>query len=343
MITNMQHSKGFTLVEILLVMVIIGGLMIVGAGYVQQRTESLRVDRASGQMQQILNAGMSYYIANTNTWPASLSALQTAGYLPSPMTSPFGTSYGVYSTTSNLYVWVQMPTPTSSAPLKSAVTAKIIAGTLPLAFTTINTPSATQAPQTCLSGGACHVVASVNIPPQSLGDSKTVSFAGLYHNGACVIAPTCETGYKAQAFAVPVSVSGFYSAPDPSSSPCTATDKSGCVMTYYPLNGFTAYTTSDDPVAYATSQPINCGTGVTTTGPCYEDSTSTTQIATNISVWRVCISVTTSSGEVAPTVGNAFRNPWGQLTGTVMVMTRCTKSDGSEETGSGFTVWEPSS
>lgn len=337
MTANKHHSKGFTLIEMLLVLVIMSGVIYIGAGYLQQRTLSLRIDRTSSQMQQILNAGMSYYINNDGNWPGSLDELQSKGYLPTSMPSPWGGSYTVYtnSNNSNFYVSVAMPTTT----LTSVSIAKTIAGTLPLAFTD-QSGSVTTSTTPCSTGAVCYVIASVNIPGQSLGNAQQVNFAGLYHSGACVPAPGCPTGYTAQAFAVPVAVNGYFEKPADSSSPCNASDKSGCIMTYYPLSGYTAYTTSDTPVIYPSSKPLNCGTGSVTTGNCYTDYNNTTEVDSG-SYWRVCISVTTSSGQVTIPGSGSMDNPWGQLTGTVMVMTRCQPS--GENVGSGFTVWEPNS
>jgi len=69
---------GFTLIEMLLVLIIVSMIIYMGLGYLQQRTVQIRMDRTSLQMQQILNAGMAYYIANS-TWPANLACLQGVG------------------------------------------------------------------------------------------------------------------------------------------------------------------------------------------------------------------------------------------------------------------------
>lgn len=336
MSTNKHPGRGFTLIEMLLVLVIVSGIIYIGAGYLQQRALSLRIDRTSGQMQQILNAGMSYYISN-NAWPSSLSDLQTAGYLPASMPSPWGGNpYTVYSTNSNLYVQVQLLTGHNTPSV-----AQTVIGTLPLAFTSQTgggPPPPTAMP--CVAATACFVTATVNIPPESLSGAQSVNFAGLYHNGACVPAPVCPTNYAPEVFVVPVEVNGYWSGPDPSSTNCTATNTSGCKMTYYPLNGYTAYPTSGSPTDLSTgTTPLDCGNAVATSSPCYTDSTNTTTLSSGL-YWRVCISVTTSSGDVAPNDANGFQNPWGQLTGTVMVMTRC--SPINENQGSNFTVWEPS-
>ncbi len=350
MTANKRYTKGFTLIEMLLVLVIISGIVYMGAGYLQQRALSLRIDRTSGQMQQILNAGLSYYISN-NKWPVSAGSkpsaldgtnvLQTGGYLPSSMPSPWGgANYYIYSTASNFYVSVAMPTTNAT----SINIAKTIMGTLPLSFTD-QSASATSVTTPCAVGKNCYVITTVNIPGESLNGAQAINFAGLYHSGACVPAPQCPTNYTAQAFVVPVAVNGFYSAPTVTGGNCTPTDKSGCQMTYYPLNGYTAYTTQTSAVSASTG-PYGCGTGNSTPSPCYEDgSTGTpgTQFPNSppynsTNYWRVCIAVTTSSGDVAPS--GTYENPWGQLTGTVLVMTRCQPP--SENVGSNFYVWEPS-
>src|SRR5580704_3955793 len=100
-----QAKKGFTLIEMLLVLVIVSSLIYMLFGYVQQKTMQMRIDRTSLQMQQILNAGLSYYVGN-GKWPVSVGTaynltanpsagtnlLQTNGYLPKGVTiaSPFG-------------------------------------------------------------------------------------------------------------------------------------------------------------------------------------------------------------------------------------------------------------
>src|SRR5579883_1527947 len=95
-------ERGFTLIEILLVLVIIGMFIFMGTSYIQQKTLSSRIDRTSLQMQQILNAGLAYYVTN-GSWPTSIACLQasspgcTVAYLPSSLTSPWGQSYSLAS------------------------------------------------------------------------------------------------------------------------------------------------------------------------------------------------------------------------------------------------------
>jgi hypothetical protein len=283
-------------------------------------------------MQQILNAGLIYYAAN-GAWPGDISGLQPT-YLPSNMVSPWkGVPYNVYSSGSNMYVSVAMPTTTNT----SINIAKTITGTLPLSFTATSS-SATSA-STCTAGATCYVVATVTIPAESISGAQAINFAGLYHSGACVPAPTCPANYTAQVFAVPVSVNAFYTAPDGTSSPCTAEDTSGCLMTYVQLGGFTAYASEENSSAYPASKPLVCDL-TTADVPCYKTYQKTDEVDSG-NYWRVCLAVTTSSGDVSIPGTGSMDNPWGQLTGTIMVMTRC-MPDG-ENYGSDFTVWMPNS
>ena len=294
-------------------------------------------------MQQILNAGLAYYVSN-NSWP-TLGQLQPS-YLPSTLTSPWNSAYTVFNNGSNFYVQVQIPAMGSSASV-----AQIIVGTLPLAFTSKTDQSATGTPPTysvCTNGAVCYAIGSVNIPNQSISGASAINFAGFYHSGSCVPAPSCPdpAQYDPQIMVVPAAVNGFYNPPTVSGT-CTPQDQSGCNMTYYPLNGYTAYatgattSTSDTPVDYtkgnATTGPLQCGTTAPARDNCLQMSDGT-QLGDG-KYWRVCLSVTTSSGDVAPT--GTLANPWGQLTGTVMVLTRCKPK--AQSMGSDFTVWAPSS
>lgn len=327
-----RNSRGFTLIEMLLVMVIISAVLYMAMGYIQQRALSLRIDRTSGQMQQLLNAGMIYYVSN-GKWPTDIATDLQPLYIPGSggVSSPWNSKYAINSTNNSFYVSVRMLANSSSAPY----IARVIVGTLPSAFTAIAIPAATIAPTpgTC-TAATCYVVASVAIPSQSLSNASAINFAGFYHNGACVPEPNCPTGYTSQVIPVPVSVNGYYDAPTVTGT-CTATDTSGCSMSYKPISGFTAYATS--PSASAT--PPGCGTNSSTA--CRATSGGAALSASN-KYYRVCLAVQSEAGAVNPTT-----NPWGQLVGTIMVMSRCNPPEATSNPtnyfGSDFTVWEPSS
>ena len=180
-----QYRKldGFTLVEMLLVMVIISMIIYLGIGYIQQRTLSLRIDRTSSQMQQILNAALSYYVAN-GAWPANLAALIPT-YLPLTIsTSPWTTTYQVTSTSAAFYVAVQMPAMNSAPTI-----ANVIAGTLPLAYTNTTFTTTAPAANACNTSGGCYIVSMVNIPGANLNNVGVVNFVNLYHSGSCCSCP----------------------------------------------------------------------------------------------------------------------------------------------------------
>lgn len=340
--TNVQ---GVTLIEVLLVLSIMGMIIYLSTGYLQQRTLATRMDRTSLQMQQILNAGMTYYVAN-GSWPTSLSCLQgldispcDQAYLPSPISSPFGQEYTVVPSTNNppalLYVYTEI---ISTGTTGSAVAiASSIAGQLPLAYTTATAPLNLTTPPpndgTCIAGKdaassptSCYVVASINIPGQNLNNATAVNFSGVYHSGSCVPVPTCPVDANGntmtpQIIVAPVSVTGAISAPT-SSSTCNVTDTSGCQVNAYPLSSFTAFATP-----YA-EQPNACSSG--TPAPCVSNSGGNPLPEGNY--WRVCLSVSTQAGTASPT-----STTWGEVVGTVMAVTRCAIQD--EPSGSGFDVW----
>src|SRR5690348_9067739 len=104
--------RGFSLVELLLVMVIVSFLTVMGVGYLNQKTEIMRVDRTVLQMQNILNAGLAYYVAN-NAWPGTAGTayatnvatnpLLTGNFFPGVFISPWGQPYNYTVPTAALY------------------------------------------------------------------------------------------------------------------------------------------------------------------------------------------------------------------------------------------------
>ena len=374
-----QNTRGFTLIEMLLVLVIISAIILMSVGYLQQRTLATRVDRTATQMQQILNAAMSYYVVN-GSWPPSLACLQGQGgtncagtvvYLPPTMISPFGETYTVLPSASSatgaggttvtvsplVYVYTSITSATASGSSVSA--ANIIAGKLPLSYTTATAPTSGTAPPpsdgTCvMSGGGgggggggpatCYIVASVNIPGQNLNNATAVNYGGLYHNGACVPAPTCPVDKNGQTMnpeimVVPVSVSGVNDQPQPPGS--------GNTPVVYPISSFSAYAQGDPtsktgaPITVTgSSGPPVCKSDTGTNTICYSDMQNGTPI-TSGKYWRVCLQVVTEKGPVSwgsDTTAGTTNSSWGEYA-TILAITRCTPQ--SEPTGSGFNVWAP--
>lgn len=350
----MKRAKefGFTLVEMLLVLAIVGIMIGLSIGYVNQRTRALNIDRASLQMQQILNAGMAYYV-NNSQWPADIATLQQAGYLPvtavaGQIPSPWGTNYVAAPNAANpgnvppipagIVFQVSMSFPANMA--NSAAFAQILAGKLPLGTVNTTVTPPPPPPPVIPPSSTTTVTASVNIPGQSLSNLGNVNFAGIYHNGACVPAPACPavTGSGAsltpQIMVVPVSASGM--------SDANSTN-------VYPISSFTAKAIGNaggtGPMAIVGGVgPAACLNELSSTAGapdtnCYADQTNpgtltpggahTGQIMSG-NYWRVCLYIVTEHGDVTyDTTSGAYAS--------VMAITRC--GINTENKGSSFNVW----
>jgi len=314
-----KYAKGFTLVELLLVMVIMSVIIMMGTAYMTQRAENLRSDRAALQMQYILNAGLAYYVANgawpdtANNWSflttSTSTALQPNFLPPQPIPGPYGLTdlspiYPYYF----IGHWTDVlggvvPANTFQVGLYVGTTpqqqarGQELAGKLPNAY----------------YSSTGFVYAYVAIPGQNLNNAMAVNFVGLYHHGACVPVPVCPNTTASggvtttpQVFVVPVSVSGVN---DPSSN------------NIYPISSFTAYATAmgETPPACNSGTADDC-TPINGNAPASGE------------YWRVCLQVITEKGEVAVT----RTDKWGNDV-TLAAFTRCAISN--EPAGSDFTVY----
>ena len=94
----MFSRKGFTLVEVLLVIVIIGVLAaVVVPRMLTGRTEAQTA--ACDANVAALNSQIELYHVQQGGWPADLAALATADYIDAVPTCPFGTAYAYSATT----------------------------------------------------------------------------------------------------------------------------------------------------------------------------------------------------------------------------------------------------
>lgn len=320
--------RGFTLIEILLVLVIISIIIWASTSYLQQRALQMRIDRTSVQMQQILNAAMSYYVFN-GSWPQNasndppLTILKSSGFLPNiNIVSPWGgQAYQASFTPQQFYVWTPVTVVSSSGAYAAA---SVIAGSLPLGYTSTNSGSApTTAPDATTpcqaSSTTCNVVSSVNIPGQNLNNAQAVNFSGLYRQGGCVPVPTCPvdsftgTTMTPQIMVAPVSVSGFNDQNQPN---------------VYPISSFTAYAVGGKGSGHT---PATCGPKSSTNPDC---STNTQgNIATDY--WRVCMQIITEKGDVQDTNAGSAADWGGKV--SLMAITRCAISN--EPAGTTFNVY----
>lgn len=336
--TMHKRMTGVTLIEVLLVTVIISAVLYMSAGYMQQKIRQGRYDRTAGQVQQILDASLAYYLAN-GKWPTSVACLAgktcPVAYLPNiqnTMNYP-SMNYLIGSTPTKLTVVVFVYTGASSY-----ADATTLAGMLPTGYTTDMNPA-----QPCLPTSLSCVVYATEPPPgQNTNNATAVNFSAVYHNGACVPVPACPptggTTMVPSIVVAPVGVTGANTAPTPNAN-CTSTDQSGCSVDAYPLNSFSAsatpLATTDGSASGPTSGPYSCQTAYTATpqgAPCYLDTSTMIPVVAGQQYWRVCLSVVTEKGVVTPTT-----SAQGQLTGNVMAITRCIIP--GENSGSGFTVW----
>lgn len=93
----LRKNRGFTLLELLLVIIILAVLASLGIGFYQQRSTDEKLTKTAQQMQQILQAASAYYVDNS-CWPNSpacaANPISFNQYLPvASLTNPWGNAY----------------------------------------------------------------------------------------------------------------------------------------------------------------------------------------------------------------------------------------------------------
>jgi prepilin-type N-terminal cleavage/methylation domain-containing protein len=330
MAMNRVKMKGFTLLETMLVLAIMGGMLVLAINYGSRQLAQQKRDKTAIQVQQILNASLAYYISY-GTWPggacafasnstsnstawSGLSSLTSAGYLPTGLSlNSYGYAFSMTcdSVTQNVFYVVTR--------LSNRANALVIAGELPVAYLSDQYGNPNSA--------GTYVTAQVTTPGQNLNNARSVNFSGVYHHGGCVPVPNCP-GYNPvtnscisgtncmtpQIMVAPVSASGVS---DTNSN------------NVYPITSFTAY-------AYGpSSSPMDCQTGTVATA-CSLGGTGIPNVSGVY--WRVCLQVVPAKGVVATTNTGSGASAWGQY-GSLMVVTRCTPPN--EPYGSDFSVFTP--
>jgi type II secretory pathway pseudopilin PulG len=322
MMLNKKKFDGVTLLEMLLVLVIISSIILMVITYTNTKTDESKRDVTAMRYEQILNAGLAYYI-NNSAWPTDIGVLKTNNYLPNkPIKNAWGQDFVFYqnSTSGTFSVCSSVLGRQLGSSYTSTTQAGIIAGRLPMAYVAPGPcpATATPPPSAVCASTNCAVISTVNIPGQNLNNARSVNFAGLYHNGGCVPAPVCpSSSMKPAIMVVPVSVSGTYFGN----------------TEVYPLSSFTAY---------AVGSPTNVGTTikgdpVATPGACTSAAPSST-VACSITgstgpgiYWRVCLDVVTENGRISG-------SNWKASSGTIMAITRCVPT--GEPLGSDFNVFQ---
>lgn len=318
MSSNLSMKKGFTLIELMLVLAIMTGIIVMMLRYTTQRIDETRRDRVVVQLQQIQNAALAYYVAN-GKWPLAKCddvkvdltksdlmpqpPSQLPDYLPKTFSkNPYQQAFQVScnATTNNFFVETKFPNNTE---------AQIVAGRIPLGS---------------VLSGTNTVQTLVNLPGQNLNNARAVNFANIYHPGGCVPAPNCPNpNMVREIMVVPVSVSGLN---DPGTSGTGP-------QNVYPISSFTAYAQGE---AGALSVPVVGGFAARCDRPNQNyqcmGGTAGGKIDPNTAYWRVCLKVATAKGDVI------FDDITGKQV-SVLAITRC--SPPQEPFGSDFTVFSP--
>lgn len=96
----MHRQKGFTLVELLVVVLILGALAAIAVPRIIGGATNAKINACKTNV-DLINSQIELYYANEGDWPGSLNDLTSdpnANYFPDGMpTCPFGDSY-TYST-----------------------------------------------------------------------------------------------------------------------------------------------------------------------------------------------------------------------------------------------------
>ena len=88
---NKNQDKGFTLVELLIVIVILGILATVTVFAVRGITERGQENACGVEQRALETAVEAYFVDNDQTFPASLAALESGGYTKTAPDAPVWT------------------------------------------------------------------------------------------------------------------------------------------------------------------------------------------------------------------------------------------------------------
>jgi prepilin-type N-terminal cleavage/methylation domain-containing protein len=310
---NDRSRAGFTLLEMMLVIVVMSAIMMMLIKGVQRRALDAKINKTALQMQQILSAGLAYY-NNNGSWPAEtdMSILDLDdgdplyGYITpnstdasNPFVNPWGNPYYIqsdqsFSTTNEDTAEKLFAVSSEVGATNASIVAAQIAGILPMGGVSgSNDYSYVMPASTGLEDGVKYsfAMAAVNIPGLSMNNARGLNFANIYGNGACVPQPSCPVNMEAQIF---TAAAGFAGLLDESST-----------SEVYPIEAM--YTWAVD--------------GSKSSASCSDTSCSSDQ-------WQVCMAVYSEESSSAVSDENDYN-------ARILAMTRCAPSD--EDVGdSGF-------
>lgn len=96
--TELRFSKGFTLIELLIVVAVISILISIALPRFKGMQDEGNIAKAKGELRTLQTALESYYIHNSNAYPAAMSSIETAtpNVISAVPTDPFSSSGADY-------------------------------------------------------------------------------------------------------------------------------------------------------------------------------------------------------------------------------------------------------
>lgn len=95
-------EKGFTLMELMIVVMIIGFLAAIALPAFSSATDKARMSRAKAEL-RTLESGLAMYYGEKGVYPAKLEALKDGYVQAVPAQDPWGEAYQYDSTTGEVY------------------------------------------------------------------------------------------------------------------------------------------------------------------------------------------------------------------------------------------------
>jgi prepilin-type N-terminal cleavage/methylation domain-containing protein len=181
-----NKNRAFTLIELLLVIAIIGILVSTGLSLLQTRAKQTKVEKTALQIQQLLQAGMAYYVDN-GCWPAAKGSVPNGCKVQSP--PDFETTYVPVGSTKNPwgndYTWTKSENGVLfqlTTKLADDQTANNIAALLPSAKVTGST-----------------LLTEITIPAQTAAKIFIAAIGKItFSGGGKTESFVCPSGYKSQ-------------------------------------------------------------------------------------------------------------------------------------------------
>ncbi|GAW94131.1 type II secretion system protein [Calderihabitans maritimus] len=104
---KLREDRGFTLIELMVVVVILGILAAVAIPSFTGKADTAKIKAAKADLKTIGTAIELYYVENDD-YPNDWNALTEGGYLTKTPYSPWNTDYH-FDTSNGVKVWVELP------------------------------------------------------------------------------------------------------------------------------------------------------------------------------------------------------------------------------------------